>query len=561
MRRLAVVAAAVVLLAGAAPARAEPNPASRVDYRPPVDAPIVDPFRPPANSYAAGNRGVDYATAPDTPVRSAAPGQVVFAGPVGGTLHVVVLHADGIRTSYSFLRSTSVRRGDTVEQGQEVGRAAEGFHFGARAGGAYIDPTLLFSDGPPHVYLVSDGDRRQGTLVHERRGLLDSLQGLAERAVGVPADAVDWARNQVARQAANTFDELRGAAHYAWELQPGVHVARIGKVGLAWWGQRDDCTPASTPTPQHADRHIAVLVGGLGSSSGRTRDDPGHSDAESQKRSGAAIDDVDTGALGFAPRDVMRFSYNGGTITENPYDAADSTVDIRQSARRLRELLERVAAENPGVPIDVLAHSQGGLVSRAALGDEIDPGSPALPPINSLVTIGTPHQGADLATAAKMISKSDAGRRVIGALGQAGAPVTGESVGQLAETSEFVRRLNDRPLPPGIRVTSIGGRGDPVVPAGRTHLDGARNVIVRVPSLFDQHSELPGAASTTREIALGQAGLPPTCQSLVDMVADTALSDTIGWVEDTAATAAWLGTRPFTVPAGLTSPIHERKNP
>ncbi|MDQ6927242.1 MAG: hypothetical protein M3159_01105, partial [Actinomycetota bacterium] len=301
---------------------------------------------------------------------------------------------------------------------------------------------------------------------------------------------------------------------------------------------------SSTPAPRHTDRHLAVLVGGLGSSSNN-----------------AAIDNVDTGALGYAPTDVMRFSYNGGTTKEHPYDPSDSTADIRQSGRRLRELLERLTAENPGVPIDILAHSQGGLVAREALADEIDPGSPALKSINSLVTLGTPHQGADLATAAKMIGESDGGQLVIDGVSLTGAPVEGTSVGQLAETSQFIRRLNERPLPAGVHVTSIGGRGDLVVPAGRTHLDGANNVIVPVPGLFDEHSQLPGSDAAAREIALAQAGMPPTCQSFTDMVIDTATSDSIGWAEDTVATGAWLGARPFTVPPVLGWSTHERTNP
>ncbi|HEX8770506.1 MAG TPA: peptidoglycan DD-metalloendopeptidase family protein [Acidimicrobiales bacterium] len=544
MRRLAVLAAAVVVLAGAAPAFAEPPSATRVDYRSPVDAPIADPFRPPPDDYSAGNRGVDYATEPGTSVGSAGDGEVVFSGRVGGTLHVVVLHADGIRTSYSFLRSTSVHRGDKVHQGQEVGTAAERFHFGARAGDAYLDPTLLFSDGLPNVFLVPDGELHSASVAHERAGLLDSLRGLADRAVGIPAEAVEWARDTASEEATERFDELRGAVHYMWEVEPGVHIARIGKAGLAWWNQRHDCTPASTPAPRHTERHLAVLVGGLGSSS-----------------SNAAIDDVDTGALGFAPDDVMRFSYNGGTTQENPYDPNDSTADIRQSARRLRELLQRVAAENPGVPIDILAHSQGGLVSRAALGDEIDPGALALQSISSLVTLGTPHQGADLATAAKMISQSEGGQVLINGISAAGAPVRGKSVGQLAETSEFVRRINRRPLPASTRATSIGGRGDLVVPGERTHLDGAKNIIVSAPGVFDEHSQLPGSEAATREIALGEAGLPPTCQTLADMVIDTVAADTIGWAEDTAATDLWLGTRPFTLPVIPPPAIHEGKKP
>src|SRR6202008_2065782 len=90
-------------------------------YQPPVTAPVVDPFRPPSNAYGPGNRGLDYGTTPGTEIKAAADGEVVFAGQVGGTLHVVVLHADGIRTSYSFLASIAVARGATVEAGDVLG--------------------------------------------------------------------------------------------------------------------------------------------------------------------------------------------------------------------------------------------------------------------------------------------------------------------------------------------------------------------------------------------------------------------------------------------------------
>lgn len=81
------------------PASAEPGdePAA-VAYVPPADAPVADPFRPPPTPFAAGNRGIDLATTRGDAVRASAAGEVVFAGPVGGRSHVVVLHADGIRT-------------------------------------------------------------------------------------------------------------------------------------------------------------------------------------------------------------------------------------------------------------------------------------------------------------------------------------------------------------------------------------------------------------------------------------------------------------------------------
>ncbi|MGH9285917.1 MAG: peptidoglycan DD-metalloendopeptidase family protein, partial [Acidimicrobiales bacterium] len=112
MRRLVAPAllSLVALLGrpGTAPAAV---PAAAPNYQAPVDASIADPFRPPAHRYGPGNLGVDYATRPGQPVRAAAPGVVTFAGAVGAARHVVVGHADGIRTTYAFLGRVLVRAG------------------------------------------------------------------------------------------------------------------------------------------------------------------------------------------------------------------------------------------------------------------------------------------------------------------------------------------------------------------------------------------------------------------------------------------------------------------
>lgn len=124
-----------------------PERAAAVAYRPPVDGEVVDPFRAPTSRYGPGNRGVDYATAPGTSVAAAAAGIVAFAGQVAGSLHVTVHHADGIRTTYAFLASVSVRRGQRVAAGDELGRAGHSLHWSARAGAAYLDPLALLARG------------------------------------------------------------------------------------------------------------------------------------------------------------------------------------------------------------------------------------------------------------------------------------------------------------------------------------------------------------------------------------------------------------------------------
>jgi len=520
MRRIAVLVAIPLALAVALPTWAHAAPADRATYRPPVDAPIVDAFRPPAERWNAGNRGIEYATAVGSQVASAADGVVAFAGPVGGELHVVVLHADGVRTTYAFLQSVDVRRGDPVGQGQRVGTAGATLHFGARIGDVYVDPVLLFGDGPPEVHLVPQDDRGLGSEEEEREGLFDQLLNLGGR---VTTWAIDWAAGQIE----DTIAELVGAAHYVQEAHPLTHILRLGNAGLEWIRQLSECTPEGVPQPRLQERHLAVLVGGLGSSS-----------------VDAAIDDLDTGALGYAADDVSRFSYLGASTDVMPYQPHDTTADIRHSARLLREYLQTMAAEHPGVPIDVIGHSQGGVVARLALTDEFDGLDPTLPEVSSLVTLGSPHQGADLATALAMVGSTTVGEGVAFLAGLA-APwdPRGTSVGQLSEASSFIRELNLRPLPEGLHATSIGARGDLTVPAGRTPFAGADDVIVSVPGVFADHDNLPGSDQAEREVALAVNHRPPTCQGFVDAMTDAVVSDQIGLAEDALGLGAWLAGR------------------
>lgn len=562
MRRMALSGTLVaVVLVTATPATASAGNNAPAGYRPPVDAPITDSFRPPPEPWAPGNRGVEYATVPDTPVLAAADGEVVFAGSVAGGLHVVVLHPDGVRTSYSFLRSMAVHRGDRVEQGRPVGTAGARLHFGARLGDTYIDPALLFDSGPPEVYLVPEEVKRPASEERERRGVLDMLKGFGGDLLGAGADGLDWARdtgtaaaqwagetavaggqvavNQLVAKWESFVRQARAAWHYARGTDHLRPFRRLVSTLPDWWKQRRNCTPSPVATPTPGNGHVAVLVSGFGSSS-----------------DGAGVYEVNTLALGYRPADVVHFSYLGGTTSENPFSPDDTTVDIRRSARRLYDLLERIAAERPGMPIDVIAHSQGGLVVRAALAYEADR-SPHRPPVRAVVTLATPHDGTDAATAGTMLQETVGGQGLSLAIDAVwdralgGPSVRSTSVHQMAEVSRFIRSLNDRPLPQGVRVTSIGAREDYIVPARHTRLEGAHNVTVSALGL-NPHDRLPRSEEALREVALGLDGRPPTCQSLPDMLLDSAVSDAISWWEDSAAAGAWLWEARNTLP----SPVH-----
>lgn len=150
VRPIVVTVAALTLVtpyavADPTAARAQHQPIATV-HRPPVDAPIIDPFRPPPpdQPWRPGNRGIEYDTEPGQRVRASAAGTVTFAGSIGGALYVTVHHSAALRTTYSFLGQIAVRRGQRVGRGEAIGTAADTFHFGALFDDVYIDPALLF---------------------------------------------------------------------------------------------------------------------------------------------------------------------------------------------------------------------------------------------------------------------------------------------------------------------------------------------------------------------------------------------------------------------------------
>jgi murein DD-endopeptidase MepM/ murein hydrolase activator NlpD len=137
---------AVVLTTAASPA-AGLDPWIR-----PVAGQMSQPFRAPRTRFGKGHLGVDFAAAPGTPVHAAGPGTVAFAGHVAGARYVVVRHAGGLRTTYAFLASIAVRKGEVLARGAVVGATGgrgenhepDVVHFGVRIGDAYVDPMRLF---------------------------------------------------------------------------------------------------------------------------------------------------------------------------------------------------------------------------------------------------------------------------------------------------------------------------------------------------------------------------------------------------------------------------------
>lgn len=124
---------------------------------------VVARFDPPAQPWQSGHRGVDLAARVGSPVRAAADGVVVYAGPLAGRGVVSIAHRGGLRSTYEPVRAL-VAVGSTVRRGALIGRVhrltsahptcrTSCLHWGVRHGSRYLDPLTLLA--PAQVRLLA----------------------------------------------------------------------------------------------------------------------------------------------------------------------------------------------------------------------------------------------------------------------------------------------------------------------------------------------------------------------------------------------------------------------
>lgn len=182
--------------------------------------------------------------------------------------------------------------------------------------------------------------------------------------------------------------------------------------------------------------------------------------------------------LGYEQDDIYRYSYKGtaGPGFHEPYSRTDSWGDIREAAEELGEQLRDIALAHPGRRVDIVAHSQGGVVARTFLALQAQSFDPTLPPIDHLVTFSSPHRGAPGAGAVGPISSTLVGDIALDAASWAadrGSPIPdpkSPAVAQLAPNSELMDELGGESLLFGTRALALGIPFDAVVPADRAEI-------------------------------------------------------------------------------------------
>lgn len=437
---------------------------AQIPLLPPVDGAIRVHFDAPEDAFGPGHRGIDYVTSPGEHIRASGAGVVTFAGAVAGTTAVTIAHAADVETTYSDLAEILVAPGEQVEAGIWIGRTGVA-HEG--------------SDG------LHFGVKVAGSYVDP-----STMLSATDVAAAVHLAPVIWEPSRAIPQPLRAALAPRGPGRY----EPQCEEADTGRA------------PAGPPND-----HIAIAVAGITS--------------KTRGRDSGDMFDPGPRSFGYPDDRVYRFSYRGADDRDlhQDYERTDTYGDIREAARRLRELLRAIAVRHPEAEVDLIAHSQGGIVARTYLRRYADPFDERLPRVANMVTIASPHTGAAAAgNVPRLRADTISGPFLLAAASRAaraGHSVpdpNGESVAQLRPGSDLLDSLAAGDVPYGTRVLSLGIPNDLIVPADRTDAGGDVHRLVPPRTVVRGHKAIVTSPTTRRYVYDFLRGAAAPCPTVWD---------------------------------------------
>ena len=188
--------------------------------------------------------------------------------------------------------------------------------------------------------------------------------------------------------------------------------------------------------------------------------------------------------------------------------------------------------------MDLIAHSQGGVVVEAFLTLIYKRDDRSFPPLGTVVTLSSPLRGDPLADAMARIRASTSGDRALRVADAVGRSLgmrtgaTSDAVRDLASGSELRKRIDAARLPDEVEVTTIGSATDYVVPGNFSALPGGSGTIVIPNAIERAHRDPRRSGGDSRAVRSALEGKPLPCQSLLTAVAGNVLPITISALEE-----------------------------
>jgi pimeloyl-ACP methyl ester carboxylesterase len=287
--------------------------------------------------------------------------------------------------------------------------------------------------------------------------------------------------------------------------------------------------------------HVVVAVAGI------------TTQTESMNRLSALYQDSWWESLGYNLDDVYYFSYKGMPKSSephgrpepfehhDPYTKEHSYQFIDYSAAQLQTQIEMIQRQHPGRQIDLVAHSQGGVVSQYYLANLYRPKKGRnYPSIANFVSISSPHLGTEGAKGYRLLTDTEYGRMTY-----PGIEPTTESAGlprgsapssqQLDPDSAFMEMAARDWDPTKVNATTIATPFDLAVMPQNTRLAGARHYTVMVDpfsaKLSGHHSSIIGEPGTKAIVYNALRGTPSRCTGFMNVFADEISGEAIGGLQ------------------------------
>jgi murein DD-endopeptidase MepM/ murein hydrolase activator NlpD len=141
--------------------RDSPDITSHIRFGWPASGRIIEGF-----CWHPGERNdeINIAVSPGTEVHAVEAGRIAYAGDEMRGFHNLILisHADGWVSFYANADELLIKRGDSVERGQVIGRFGDGdqLHFELRHNWVSVDPLLYLGDAALKIAQVMSGQCR-----------------------------------------------------------------------------------------------------------------------------------------------------------------------------------------------------------------------------------------------------------------------------------------------------------------------------------------------------------------------------------------------------------------